>query len=343
MPFVTLPLMVACGGFRMSRTNRIWLASLIVAGCVTPSPGPLATTGDDPAAPVDTTEPALGSSESPGPALPSTSDQEALPSPAPSPGPTPSPSPTVYSGSGGGGGSSNPSPSPTPSSNAAASPSPTPTPSGSGAARYVAAISAAEGGELSDWQAVTGPGWLNSEPWTVTGGIWQLPTFSGHRWAFRRYAGDAFGSDGQMPDLYQFSVTVRPQTDAGQIVVVPYYKDPTTYQAVILNLSGKNVSIIEYVGGTPASGASGTYDLSQNHRGWQPLPAPNDDGSYTVRVKVNAQWHSLAVWVNNSWIDTPYVPAVDREPHWVAIRTNGTPQTVLSAEVLRYDDPMEAR
>ncbi|MBC7544426.1 MAG: hypothetical protein H7338_17025, partial [Candidatus Sericytochromatia bacterium] len=185
--------------------------------------------------------------------------------------------------------------------------------------------------------------WLNHEPWIASSGFWQLPAFSSYQYGFRRYAGAAFGADGRTPDLYQVTYRIKPAAGANQIAVLPYYLDPTHYMMVMLNLTNRNVSLWQFDGGTPTSGSTGTTDVSQNFRGWRPLPAPAADGSYMIRVKVNAVWHSLAVWVGGTWIDTPYLPAVNQQPHTIGIRANGAPQGVVSVDVLRYDTPEQAR
>jgi hypothetical protein len=227
-------------------------------------------------------------------------------------------------------------------------PSPTPTPpppaEGQGLSQFDTTFATlADGSTPDDWQDVTGPSWLNHDAWPIRGGIWQLPTFNGSQYAFRRYAGGAFQGDGQVPDLYQVEYRIRPTGSGGSIAVCPYYLSPTQYCLVRIDLGAKNVSLWEIDGATPTSGESGTLDLSQNHRGWRPLPAPDSDGAYPIRVRVNTTFHSLALWVDKTWIDNPLVPSVTARPHGIAIRTSGHPQEVLAVSVTTYTDPMKAR
>jgi hypothetical protein len=58
---------------------------------------------------------------------------------------------------------------------------------------------------------------------------------------------------------------------------------------------------------------------------------------------VNAQWHSLAVWVSGVWIDTPKVDSVTNQTHYAAIRTSGRPQEVLDIAITKYTSPDQAR
>jgi hypothetical protein len=217
-------------------------------------------------------------------------------------------------------------------------------PGGQGLSQYDADLTAAtSAAELNDWLDVSGPAWLNHDAWTVADGAWQIPAFSGSHYAFRRYAGKAFNGDGTLPDLYQVTVRIRPTATDGTIAVCPYYLSPTQYCLVLLDRKAKTVSLWEMNGATPTGGTQGTYDLSQNHRGWQPLPGPDPDGAYTIRTKVNAQWHSLAIWVGSSWIDTPKVDSVTSQPHFAAIRSSGLPQEVVGISITKYTDPNQAR
>jgi hypothetical protein len=202
-----------------------------------------------------------------------------------------------------------------------------------------------DGAEPTDWQDVTGPDWLSHDPWPVTEKAWQMPAFTGQQYAFRRYGGDAFRGGGAMPDLYQVYIRIRPkEKDAdGTIAVCPYYLSPTQYALVLLDLKAKNVSLWEMNGATPTSGIDGAYDLSKNHRGWRPLPSPDHDGGYSIKVKVNTQWNSMAVWVGDTWIDTPKVASVTDQPHYVAVRTSGVPQEILKIGINRFTDPLQAR
>jgi hypothetical protein len=170
-----------------------------------------------------------------------------------------------------------------------------------------------------------------------------LPDFSGNKYGFRRYSGDAFNGDGLMPDLYQVVFRIKPSGTGGTLAVCPYYQSPTKYSLVLLNRNTNTVSLWEMDGATPTSGTTGTYDLSTNHRGWRPLPSPDADGAYAIKVRVNAQWHSLAVWIGSTWIDTPLVDSVTTQPHGIAIRTSGDPQGVLDVSVTKYTDPNQAR
>jgi hypothetical protein len=217
-------------------------------------------------------------------------------------------------------------------------------PSAQEPSQYDADLAAApDGAELGDWLDVSGPSWLNHAAWTMTDDVWHLPGFSGNQFAFRRYGGNAFHGDGGMPDLYQVVVRIRPTGPDGTIAVCPYYLSPTQYCLVLLDRKAKTVSLWEMNGVTPTSGTKGTYDLSQNHRGWQPLPSPDADGAYTIKTKVNSEWHSLAVWVGTTWIDTPKVDSVTSQPHSAAIRTSGSPQEILGISITKYSDPYQAR
>ncbi|MBC7545547.1 MAG: hypothetical protein H7338_22690 [Candidatus Sericytochromatia bacterium] len=195
----------------------------------------------------------------------------------------------------------------------------------------------------ADWQEPIGPDWLQHGVWLITDSFWRLPVFTGPRYAMRRYSGSTFGADGRVPNLYEVSFRIKPTVMEGRITVAPYFLDATHYCLVQLDLMNRNVSLWEVNGGTPTSGNQGTVDLSQAHRGWRPLPAPDADGSYTVRTRVNGAWHSLAVWVGSTWIDTPKVDSVDDRPHSVAIRTSGSAQDVLGVRVEGYTDPNQAR
>jgi hypothetical protein len=239
-------------------------------------------------------------------------------------------------------GTSGPVPTPTPAPTATPTPVPTAAPSPDGYT-YAAPIAGTAAAELPDWPDVTGPAWLEHDPWPAANGLWHLPAFTGAQYGFRTYTGAAYRPEGGMPDLYQVTYRIKPTTPGGQIAVLPYYLDPTHYVMVQLDRTNRNVSLWQIDGGTPTSGNAGAIDLSQKFRGWQPLPPPDSDGAYTVRIRVNAIWHSLAVWVGGTWIDTPYVADVRQQAHTIGIRSNGTPQDVTAINVLRYDDPGQAR
>ena len=201
-----------------------------------------------------------------------------------------------------------------------------------GGARYEADFERGEGGEWvdvledghlhpwlypGDWQTVEAP----APGGTGTSQVYQQTVQRPQpALTFRRYAGDAFGPDGRLPDYYRAEVDARPlasdffKPPVGDLGVQVYYLDPTHY--VEVNLTPDQVEVWQADGAEPGSSRNWTLLWSRPQRFQQ-------GRWYRVGAVVDVVNGTLDVYLDGAFVQRVQAPVIRPAPHWFTLRAAG--------------------
>lgn len=188
-------------------------------------------------------------------------------------------------------------------------------------------------GQPVDFQDVTQdlsevPTWLYPGNWFLlpsvegfAGGVYhQEETGDYPHVSMRRYAGNAFGPDGQLPQHYKVSVAVQAfemptwHPPIGENGVLVYYQDPSHYVELVIENS--HVAVWEANGGTPTNG---TGWVDHHYFGIQTLPGQ----IRRVAAEINTRTQTLIYWVEGVQAATLNIPFLTSVPHGLALRSLG--------------------
>lgn len=172
------------------------------------------------------------------------------------------------------------------------------------------------------------PSWLVTGNWFLVpslpgfaGGVYhQEETGSYPHVSIRRYAGDVFGPDGNLPNHYRVHVAVQAfemptwNPPLGENGVLVYYQDPTHY--VELVIANGHVAVWEANGGSPTSGTG--WD-DHHYTGVTTLPGD----IRRVAAEIDTRSHAFTYWVEGVEAATLTLPFLSSAPHGVALRSLG--------------------
>jgi hypothetical protein len=189
-------------------------------------------------------------------------------------------------------------------------------------------------GQPGDFKDATGdispvPSWLHSGKWSLlsavsgfSGGVYhQDETGPYPHVSIRRYAGNAFGSNGALPAKYRIAGAVQPFAQAdhmppiGENGFLVYYRNPKTY--VELVVSGGNVSVWSSNEASPtgSAGWTGHYWYGQK---------TNVGDIRRLEAEIDTNAHTLSYWVEGKKAATLTIPLLTNTPgHTFALRSIG--------------------